>query len=175
MTQHTALPVEDWHTLANLALGTSVVQFGYTDGIDSATLAKSANFVLALVQDPDVNDNGWPSAFEYYTAQVHNEGAGQRVLASKEAFPVCSDQWADGTFGLAFIYSPALNKFPLSAVLNEAQRLADTVAVVRDQLPFRLAAIKRAGAREGWSHTVSGELNVLRRDITVRREYPAVR
>jgi hypothetical protein len=174
MTQHTSLPLEDWQSLATLALGTSVVQFGYTDGIDSATLAKSANFVLALIQDPDMDDNGWPSAFEYYNAQVHNEGAGHKVLATNQAFPACSVQWADRTFGLAFVYSPALNRHSLTSVLNEAQRLAETVAVVRDQVPFRIAAVHRAGIREGWSRTVSGELHVLHRAAADRAAYPAV-
>lgn len=163
MTTATVLPAQDWETLRNLAIGTAVAQYGYTDGHDTATIARAANIVFAMMQSADIEPTRGESAYDMWYDQLAVEGLTGRVIGSRAPFPECSMQLVSGTFGLAFIHPPAIREVQLAVVLDEAQRIADTVAVTADELPWNIAMVQRAGVKPGWHCIRTGSLWVLKR------------
>lgn len=163
MTGYPGLTEEDYATLASLAFGRAVVQYGVTDGYDTVALAGTANLVIALMAvnllPPGSDEDEF---FRVWQDNVISGHANNRAMGLRCEWPEVSRQLVSPSFGLAVVYPPALPGLSLLDVLAEAQRVAYTVAVVRDQVPHRQAAIHSAGQAEHWTLTQSGQLSVLR-------------
>jgi len=174
MSGATILSETDWDTVHALAKDTAVAQYGYGDGTDCAALVETANMLFAMVPGviedgltPDESYMRWRETIE--RLDVHNE-----VFGSLAPFPGCSQVFPPGMFGFAFVYPPALGKLRLLDVLLEAERVAQVVAVVTDQVPYRIADIMTAGNAFGWKRHNSGQLAVFKRTAQLPAAYPAV-
>lgn len=156
------LPVEDWDTLANLALRTSVAQIGVSEGVSTATLAKTANLVIAMMPVDSMTDEQSAELIERWWADVEKGEALHKCMPLRGYWPEPCRTMVDASFGLAVVDPVNSGNAPLRAVLDEAQRIASTVVIIRDEMPHRMAEVIRAGDRPGWERVNSGRLWVLR-------------
>jgi len=124
------LPVEDWDTLANLGLGTSVLQLGFTDGIDTATLARSSNFVLAAGHERGDPRDDPGDSFASWHRMVDASGVAHKVLGSLMPWEAVVSLWGPRAFGLVVLNFTALGANPPMGALNLAFAVGRTVAVI---------------------------------------------
>lgn len=126
------LPAEDWESIQNLALGTSVLQLGYCDGTDTILLAQTANFVMAVGQAPDALCVHSSDAFYSWDRTVHDAGKGDKVIGSSMPWRMVCALWPAKAFGLAVVNPHALGDPDPVAALETAGHLADRVVVIDD-------------------------------------------
>jgi len=124
------LPTQDLHTLANLALGTSVFQLGFTDGMDTATLARTANFVVAAghahdsIMDPDT------AGFASWVRMIHAQAVEHKVIGSSMPWETIASLWGPRAFGLCVLNLGALGDHPPLGALNTAFSIGRSVVVI---------------------------------------------
>lgn len=127
------LPVEDWESLQNIALGTGVIQIGFCDGSDTLLLAQTANFVLAAGQSPDALCVHSSDPFQSWDRTVCDAGKADRVLGSSHPYRQVCALWPAKSFGLAVVNPHATGDPDPVAALETAGYLAYRVAVVDDE------------------------------------------
>lgn len=159
------LPAEDIDSLANLALGTAVVHIGVGDGQVTGYLARTANLVIALMPSESAPDDDQDKQHAAWTESLTEAGLIHACMGLRCDWPAVADQLVSGTFGLAVVDPVNLGSVPMHAAIEQAQRLAPVVAIIRDEVPYRIAGVIKAGDRPGWSRVNSGRLWVLRHPV----------
>jgi len=124
------LPVEDWESLQNLALGTSVLQLGFCDGTDTVTLAQTASMVMAVCQSPDALCVHSSNRFWSWDRTVHDAGRGDKVIGTSHPWATVIALWPAKAFGLAVVNPWCFDGPQLRPALHFAGHLADRVAVI---------------------------------------------
>lgn len=127
---HLTLPEEDWDSLQNLALGTSVLQLGFTDGMDTNRLARTASFVLAVGRGRMGLRANLEDPFVSWWRMVDAAGNGDRVLGTAMPWSVVLPMWAPGSFGLAVLNPYALDPLDLPAAATVAEAMARRLVVI---------------------------------------------
>lgn len=126
------LPAEDWESIQNLALGTSVLQLGFCDGTDTILLAQTASLVVATGQASDALCVHSSDRFWSWDRTVHDAGKGERVLGSSLPWLQVCAIWPAKAFGLAVVNPFALDEPDPVRALVTAGHLADRVVVIDD-------------------------------------------
>jgi len=127
------LPIEDWESIQNLALGTSVLQFGFCDGTDTITIAQTANFVMCVAQSLTALCVHSSDPFASWDRTVHDAGYGNKVIGTSAAYTRVLNLWPAKSFGLAVVNVFAIGDHDPVTALTEAGYLADTVVVIDDE------------------------------------------
>lgn len=155
------LPTGDIQSLANLALGTSVLQLGFTDGHDTVALAKTANFVLAAGQSPTATRVHSQEYLHSWDKVVHDNGCGDKVIGSGCEWMSVVRIWPAHSFGLAVVNPYVFDGGDVMPALHMAGFLATRVVVIDNVALDAEPLVHSAFDRDETMITRSGRLWVV--------------
>lgn len=124
------LPVEDWDSLLSLAFGNAVVQIGYTDGLDTVALARTASMILAVGPDHRVCHPKAGEMYDTWHKTVTDAGIRGRVIGSFMPLGMILPVYQPDTFGLAVINPDTVADGEMDMTLTLAACCARRIAIV---------------------------------------------